>query len=146
MYFVDLLRIELRILRCKRSVFPLALQTRWGGRRELNPHRQIHSLPPKPFGHVHIWSLRSESNRVIRFTRPAHRRQCFKGKLEPLSGYDPESYAYQAYALPSELQRLKIKVLPPSLFVCRHGTHQGTRGMKSESLRHSHRDHTGLIR
>ena len=64
--------IEPAFLRKDRSVLSVERRPHnWGDRRELNPRRQIHSLPPKPLGHGHAWCQGHESNVLVRLFRPA---------------------------------------------------------------------------
>lgn len=64
-------RVELRILGCRPSVFPLALFPHWGNRMELNHLKQGPQPCPSPFGfgYVYIWSTRLEFNQ----RRPAYK-------------------------------------------------------------------------
>ena len=61
------------VVRIASAVSTPSTPTPRGDRRDLNPHDWSHNPAPEPFGHGHTcWSTRADSNRVHRFTGPAH--------------------------------------------------------------------------
>lgn len=94
---VDAERIELSILQCKSSVFPLALRAHifnyrarlvfrarfWGDRRDSNAHDRDHNPAPKPFGHGHTFGAPAEI-RTLFCRIQAGGISCYASSAQPL--------------------------------------------------------------
>ena len=80
---------------------PLNDAHNWGDRRELNPRRQIHSLPPKPLGHGHAWCQEHESNVLVRlFQTGALTAAASLAKLVEEEGIEPSFAGCRPAVLP----------------------------------------------